>query len=123
MLARRRAIFEHYATELDDLADVSMAPIDPRGAPNHWLTILILGDDARADPASVIDALAAADIEARPTWKPMHLQPAWRDRPILGGTVSADIFARGVCLPSGSGLTDDEQSLVIDATRRVLGGD
>lgn len=123
MLARRRAIFERYATELDDLADVSMAPIDPRGAPNHWLTILILGDDAHADPASVIDALAAADIEARPTWKPMHLQPAWRDRPILGGTVSADIFARGVCLPSGSGLTDDEQSLVIDATRRVLGGD
>ena len=122
MLARRCAIFERYATELDGLPDVSMAPIDPRGAPNHWLTILVLGDDARADPASVIDALAAADIEARPTWKPMHLQPAWRDRPILGGTVSADIFARGVCLPSGSGLTDDEQSLVIDAIRGVLGG-
>ena len=123
MLARRRQIFERYAAELDGLPGVSMAPIDPRGAPNHWLTILVVGDDARADRAAVIDSLAAADIEARPTWKPMHLQPVWRHRPVVGGSVAAAIFSTGVCLPSGSGLTDDEQSLVIDATREVLGGD
>jgi dTDP-4-amino-4,6-dideoxygalactose transaminase len=123
MLARRRQIFERYAAELDGLPGVSMAPIDPRGAPNHWLTILVVGDDARADRAAVIDSLAAADIEARPTWKPMHLQPVWRHRPVVGGSVAAAIFSTGVCLPSGSGLTDDQQSLVIDATREVLGGD
>ena len=123
MLARRRQIFERYSAELDGLPGVSMAPIDPRGAPNHWLTILVVGDDARADRAAVIDSLAAADIEARPTWKPMHLQPVWRHRPVVGGSVAAAIFSTGVCLPSGSGLTDDQQSLVIDATREVLGGD
>jgi dTDP-4-amino-4,6-dideoxygalactose transaminase len=123
LLARRRTVFERYSAELADLPGVSLAPIDPRGTSNHWLTILVLDDDARAGPGEVIEALAAVDAEARPTWKPMHLQPAWQYHPMVGGDVSADVFARGACLPSGSSLTEPEQSLVIDTTRKVLGGD
>ena len=122
LLARRRAVFERYAAELADLPGVSLAPIDPRGTPNHWLTIIVLGDEAQAGVDDVIDALAAVDVEARPTWKPMHLQPAWQYFPMVGGEVAADVFARGVCLPSGSSLTEEEQALVIDTTRKVLGG-
>ena len=123
LLARRRAIFENYRDAFSDLPGVTMAPVDPRGVPNHWLSVMTLGDGAVAGPADLIEALAAVDVEARHTWKPMHMQPTWWHYPIFGGSVAAEVFARGVCLPSGSGLTDNQQSLVIETARKVLGGD
>jgi hypothetical protein len=65
----------------------------------------------------VLDALAAADIEARPVWKPMHLQPVFAGARAIGGTVAADLFARGLCLPSGSGMSDAQQARVIEVVR------
>jgi dTDP-4-amino-4,6-dideoxygalactose transaminase len=61
------------------------------------------------------------DIEARPAWKPMHLQPLYAESVVLGGTVAEQIFGTGLCLPSGSSLTDSDQDRVIDIVRTVLG--
>jgi len=61
----------------------------------------------------VMNALAAQDIEARPVWKPMHLQPLWRGAEQLGGSVAAELFAMGICLPSSSSLTPAEQDRVV----------
>ena len=122
MLARRREIYEGYAAALADLPGVTMAPIEPRGTTNHWLTIIELGDECPARPADLIDGLAEVDIEARPTWKPMHLQPVWQHCPMVGGSVSEEVFARGVCLPSGSGMSDEQQQRVTETARKVLEG-
>lgn len=120
MLARTADHRRAYEAALGDLSGVSFNPLDDRGRPNHWLTLLVLGDAARATPSEVIDALDAADAEARPAWKPMHLQPVFAGRRMFGGAVCEDAFARGVCLPSGSSLTDHERDRVIDAARSVL---
>ena len=80
----------------------------------------VLGDEAAIDRDGLISALEAVDAEARPAWKPMHLQPLYRDGTFVGGSVAADAFARGVCLPSGSAMTDDELERVIDAAGAAL---
>ena len=70
----------------------------------------------------VLERLAAHDIEARPTWKPMHLQPLFRDCVMRGGEVSADLFRRGLCLPSGSALTQHHRERVVAVVREVAAG-
>ena len=79
-----------------------------------------------AAPEEIRAVLEAANIESRPVWKPMHLQRVFRDAPHVGGGVAESLFARGLCLPSGSGMTDAQQDRVIEAIvllhRRVRGG-
>ena len=108
-VARRRAINARYRRRLGDLPGLTFPPPDPVGAPSWWLTAALI-DPATAgtDRDQLIAALAAAGIEARPVWKPMHLQPVHADLPRCGGEVAAQLFATGVCLPSGSALSDAE---------------
>jgi pyridoxal phosphate-dependent aminotransferase EpsN len=88
-------------------------PEAPWGRATRWLTCLTI-DPARfgADREAVRLALEAEDIEARPVWKPMHLQPVYADCPCVGGAVAADLFARGLCLPSGTALTESDLSRI-----------
>ena len=82
--------------------------------PTRWLTcITLVPSEARVDRDGLVDALAAEGIEARPVWKPMHLQPAYEGAPVIGGAVAAAAFDHGVALPSGSALTDAEVEEVI----------
>lgn len=120
MLARRAEIRAAYETGIGALPGVTFNPLDARGCPNHWLTVAVLGDDAAVDPAGLIAALEAEGIEARPAWKPMHLQPVFSGARCFGGAVAAEAFARGVCLPGGSGLGDGDLARVIDTARGVL---
>jgi dTDP-4-amino-4,6-dideoxygalactose transaminase len=79
------------------------------GRSNCWLTvILITPEKFGADREEVRLALEAENIEARPIWKPMHLQPVFKDCRIVGGNVSEDLFARGLCLPSGTQMTRED---------------
>ena len=123
MLARRAEIRSRYEAALGALPGVGFNPLSDRGRPNHWLTVAVLGDAAATNPAGLIAALDAVDAEARPAWKPMHLQPVYQEFTCLGGAVAADAFARGVCLPSGSGMSDDDLDRVIDAAVGALSGD
>ena len=120
-VARRRALRRRYAEALGDLPGVTWMPDAPDGTPTNWLTVLTLDpDEAAADRDQVIDHLEAHDVEARPAWKPMHLQPVFAPCRHVGGEVAAQIFERGVCLPSGSSLTDADQDRVIELVRQVL---
>jgi dTDP-4-amino-4,6-dideoxygalactose transaminase len=121
MIDRRSTIRDRYVAALGELPGVSFNPIDDRGTANHWLTVVVLGDTAACSPTELITALDSVDIEARPAWKPMHLQPLYADALCHGGAVAADIFARGICLPSGSSMTDDDLERVISTAQRVLG--
>jgi len=121
-LAARRRVNETYRGLLADVPGVSFMPEAPYGRSNCWLTcILVNPAEAGTDRETIRLALEAEDIEARPLWKPMHLQPVYRDAPVYGGEVSASLFERGLCLPSGSALTEADQERVVEtlrATRR-----
>jgi pyridoxal phosphate-dependent aminotransferase EpsN len=118
----RRAIFERYLAGLGSLPGISFMPEPAWSRSTHWLTCLTI--DAAAFGASrdeVCRALAAENIEARPVWKPLHLQPLFADCPSFGGAVSETIFRNGICLPSGSNLPPADLERVLRIIRRTGG--
>ena len=122
---RRRAIGARYREALSDLPGLTFAPEgdSDEERPNRWLTCCTIDTEvAGADREQVRLALRARGIEARPLWKPMHLQPVFADATMLGGAVSARLFADGLCLPSGSTLTEVDQEEIVGIVRQVLGG-
>ena len=108
MIRRRHEINGLYRRLLDD---VEHMPVPAWSEWNAWLSCILLPTSDEA--AAVADHLAGADIECRPLWKPMHRQPLYRQSPVVGGGVSDDLFARGLCLPSGSALTDHDVMRVV----------
>ena len=120
-VAARRAIRARYASAFADLPGMSPMPEAPWALHTHWLSVFRV-DPARAavDAAGLIRALDAADIEARPVWKPMHLQPVHAGYATVGGEVAERLYREGICLPSSSSLTDEEQGRVIAAVRAAL---
>ena len=111
-VARRRLIAERYRELLGDLPGVGLHPDDGLwGVSNSWLTCLTIDPAiAGTDREAVRTHLRSLGIEARPVWKPMHLQPVFGGARTLGGAVAGRLFDRGLCLPSGSSLTDAEQA-------------
>ena len=117
-VSRRRRINESYRQALDGVAGVAFAPIAPYGTPNYWLTCITVDPaEAGTDRETVRLALEGQDIESRPTWKPLHLQPVFAQNPVVGGAVCARIFDRGLCLPTGSALSDADLGRVVDVIR------
>jgi dTDP-4-amino-4,6-dideoxygalactose transaminase len=120
MVQRRCAINGRYRAALDDIPGIEFMPSMPDGDPNYWLTVVTL--DARefgASPEEVRKQLEHLDIEARPAWKPMHLQPAFAGCPVRGGDVAEAIFRTGLCLPSGSSMSDGDVDRVAEAVLRA----
>ena len=89
------------------------------GRANRWLTCLTI-DEALfgADREAVRLALEEVNIESRPVWKPMHLQPVYASCEAVGGEIAEDLFLRGLCLPSGSSLTEDDLERVVTVIRK-----
>jgi dTDP-4-amino-4,6-dideoxygalactose transaminase len=112
---RRRAINQAYRTAFSDIDGIDFLPEAPSGRSSCWLTCVLLDESLGVGPTEMCNHLAAQNIEARPVWKPMHLQPIYRGCRVVGGPVAEDLFARGACLPSGSSLSDADQHRVIDA--------
>ena len=121
-IAAKRAHFEAYAEAFQGIEGLAMMPlVDPDGA-NYWLTCLTLGAPlGNGCRGRLLAAFEAADIEARPLWKPLHLQPVFADAVCYGGSVCAELFEKGLCLPSGSALSEAERGRVIDVVRSILG--
>ena len=117
-VARRREIHAAYVAGLSDLPGISFIAEPAWGRANRWLTVALFEPASfGTDREAVRRALDAAGVESRPAWKPLHLQPAFRDAPRLGGEVATGLFDRGLCLPSGSGMTGAEQARVIETVR------
>lgn len=110
----RRRNFDYYHERLGRLPGIDFMPEAPWGRHNRWLTCITI-DPAQfgVDREQVRLALEAANIESRPIWKPLHLQPIFAECEMIGGDVSEAIFADGLCLPSGSSLTDADLEAVI----------
>jgi dTDP-4-amino-4,6-dideoxygalactose transaminase len=111
----RRRTNRRYRELLADAPGISFMPEAGYGRSNCWLTCIVVDPDrAGTDRERIRLALEAEDIESRPLWKPMHLQPVYRDAAVYGGEVSAALFDHGLCLPSGSALDDDDQRRVVE---------
>jgi dTDP-4-amino-4,6-dideoxygalactose transaminase len=121
-VAQRRAVFARYAAALGDVAGVTFQAEAPWGTHTRWLTVMYL-DPAAGLPAphAVAEALAAANIEARPVWRPMHTQPMFAGAERVGGGVAERLYATGLCLPSSSSLGASDQARVVDALADALG--
>lgn len=120
LIAARRANYAHYAEALGALPGLQFMP-EPEGfASTRWLSVLLV-DPVRfgVDREALRVALAAENIEARPVWKPMHLQPVFASCRMIGSGVTDDLFARGLCLPSGSTLRADDRERVIAVFREL----
>ena len=119
-VAQRRANFDFYRQALGDLPGIAFMPEDPRGRSTRWLTCITI-DPGRfgADRQAVCLALEKENIESRPIWKPMHLQPVFRGCRIRGGALAESLFRDGLCLPSGSSLTADDRKRVVQTVREV----
>lgn len=122
-VARRREINTLYRKGLSDVKGITFHT-EPASAfySNYWLTAILFdtklyGKSIREDVRLALDA---ANIESRPLWKPMHLQPIFESFPYYGGGVSDDLFERGLCLPSGSSLSDADIERVIGSIKKIF---
>lgn len=118
-VAAKRRIFAYYQQALGDLPGIDFMPEAPWGRSTRWLTVLTI--DSKQFGASREDvrlALERENIESRSLWKPMHMQPVFRDCDAVGGTVAENLFRDGLCLPSGTALSTAEQDRVIDIVRK-----
>ena len=149
--ARKKEIYRQYGEAFKDIPEISLNPLNKDGDANCWLTGMVIAKGCKVTPDDVMDALAAENIESRPVWKPMHLQPVFAEydfitakdaasggagndtadgvsgngKEIAGsgkaGSVAEDIFNRGLCLPSDIKNTEEDMALIIKTVRRCFG--
>lgn len=119
---KRRAIFDKYYQELSDIEGIEFQPELPNSKSNRWLTALTIDEKKAGFSANdVISALSKENIEARPVWKPMHLQPLYDQYEfIYDGVDNAKyLFEHGICLPSGSDMDTKVQEKIIQIIKKL----
>ena len=105
-VAKKKYIYEFYKKELGHLDGIKMMPVNEWDNPNYWLSCILINGKIR--PIDIMEALEKDNIESRPIWKPMHLQPFFRKYDYIGSIVSEKIFKNGVCLPSDTKMDDED---------------
>jgi len=116
-VAKKKYIFEFYQRELGKLEGVQFMPINEWDEPNYWLSCLTLG--GKVKPLTIMEALDRENIESRPIWKPMHLQPFFSGYDYIGENVAERIFEEGICLPSDTKMTEEDLTKVADIVKRL----
>lgn len=115
-----RRNFDFYHRHLSDLPGIRFMPEAEWGRATRWLTAVTIDPDAFGhDRSHVRQALEEVNAESRPLWRPLHLQPALEDCEVVGGEVAEDLFSRGLCLPSGSGMDRKDLERVVGVIRRL----
>jgi len=105
-IEKKKYIFEFYKRELSEIEDINFMPINEWNEPNYWLSCITLSGKIR--PLDIMEALEKENIESRPIWKPMHMQPVFEGYDFIGEGISEKIFENGVCLPSDTKMTDED---------------
>ncbi len=118
-VAKKKYIFEFYQRELAELEGLQFMPTNKWNEPNYWLSCITLSDRIR--PIDIIEALEKENIESRPIWKPMHMQPVFEEYDYIGEGVSEKLFENGVCLPSDTKMTDEDLTRVCKVIKGLWG--
>ena len=123
-IAKKKEIYETYQEAFKDIADIEMMNICDFGQSNYWLSVMTLKETSKVKPLDIMLALEAENIESRPVWKPMHLQPIFKQYPFFTVSenipVSEDYFNRGVCLPSDTKMTTEQQNHIIELIKKLF---
>lgn len=116
-IKQKTEIYNRYKEGLKGISDIELQPIPEDTVPNHWLTAITVKENSKVKPLDIMVALEKENIESRPVWKPMHMQPVFANCDFVKveeNAVSKDLFERGVCLPSDTKMTEEEQNKVIE---------
>ena len=119
-IEKKTEIYNKYKNELEKVKEI------PKNTkPNHWLSVMTIDKDSKVKPLNIMETLEKENIDSRPVWKPMHLQPVFKEYDFItakndGTSVSEDLFNRGVCLPSDTKMTEEEQERVIDIIKKCF---
>ncbi len=120
--ARKKEIYHKYAEAFKGLP-LTMNPYLEDSDPNFWLSCILLDEGVEVAPAQIMEKLNAENIESRPLWKPMHMQPVFKDNDFItadGEAVNEDLFSRGLCLPSDIKMTIEQQDEVIEIIKKLF---
>lgn len=116
-IEQKSNIYYTYKEGFKDMNDIKMQPVPNNTKPNHWLSVITLDKNSKVKPLDIMEALEKENIESRPVWKPMHMQPVFKEYDFIkveDKAVSEDLYERGVCLPSDTKMTKEEQETVIN---------
>ena len=123
-IEQKKAIYETYKNEFKDIEDIEMMPVCDYGKPNYWLSVITLKEESKVKPLDIILALEKENIESRPVWKPMHLQPFYKEYKFVsnveGKSVAEDLFNRGVCLPSDTKMSKEDMDRIIKIIKELF---
>ena len=124
-IEKKTEIYNKYKNELEKVKEIKMQPIPKNTKPNHWLSVMTIDKDSKVKLLNIMETLEKENIDSRPVWKPMHLQPVFKEYDFItakndGTSVSEDLFNRGVCLPSDTKMTEEEQERVIDIIKKCF---
>ena len=123
-IAKKKEIYETYKEAFKDIEDIEMMNICDFGQSNYWLSVITLKETSKVKPLDIMLALEAENIESRPVWKPMHMQPIFNQYPFFTTTkeisISEDYFNRGVCLPSDTKITNSMQESIIKIIKECI---
>lgn len=124
-IEKKTEIYNKYKNELEKVKEIKMQPTPKNTKPNHWLSVMTIDKDSKVKPLNIMETLEKENIDSRPVWKPMHLQPVFKEYDFItakndGTSVSEDLFNRGVCLPSDTKMTEEEQERVIDIIKKCF---
>ncbi len=124
-ITEKKAIFDMYKEAFKDIKDIEMMPEDKDERSNYWLSTITLKEESKVKPIDIIEALERENVESRPVWRPMHMQPLYERNEFFshndsGVSVGEDIYIRGVCLPSDVNMTKEEQEKIIEIIRKLF---
>lgn len=121
---KKQEIYRQYQEAFADIPAIAMNPLNPDGDANNWLSCMTIAPESGVTPNMAMDALEAENIESRPIWKPMHLQPVFADADFItlqeNGSVGERIFDKGFCLPSDIKNTPEDMELIINTIRNLF---
>ena len=118
-IERKREIFNFYKTSLSDISDITFLEEKNKCFSNYWLTTILLDSNSTIDTNSLRSYMLKNNIECRPLWKPMHMQPVFSDCLSYTNGVSEDLFNRGICLPSGTNMSTEDLERVVNNIRDI----
>lgn len=124
-IEKKKEIFETYKEAFKDIKDIEMMPICDYGEPNYWLSCMMINEDSKVKPIDIILALEEENIESRPIWKPMHMQPVYKEYKFFnhnneGKAISEVIFDNGLCLPSDTKNTEEDMTRIINTIKNLF---
>ena len=123
-IAKKKEIYEIYKEGFKDIEDIEMMNIADFGEPNYWLSCMTLNENSKVKPLDIILALEKENIESRPVWKPMHMQPFFKDYKFFsekdGVSISEDLFNRGICLPSDTKNSIEEFKIIVEIVKGLF---